>query len=450
MNKENVWNNLLLLLEKEVEPHIFNNFLKDTKQLEIDDEKLVVEVASKFHKDYLNENISPKIKKLLNQLLGKDLNLLFSISKEKTLPKSNLNEVKKGEIDNIINIKREEANLNSNYTFNNFIVGASNQFAHAASVAVSKNPSKAYNPLFIYSGVGLGKTHLLNAIGNKVIENFSNLKVLYVSGEKFANDLINSIQNGNAEKFRNKYRKIDVLLVDDVHFIAGKPATQEEFFHTFNTLYNDGKQIVLTSDKPPKEIPQLEERLKSRFQSGLLVDIAPPDLETREAILRKKAESEKIEISPEVIHYIAQKIKYNIRELEGAFIKLVALSTLLKKEINLELAKRAVKDFVKENLKNGTNIETIQQAVADYYGIDRKLLISKRRISEILIPRQIAMYITREITNASLPEIGKAFGSKDHSTVLHSIEKIRNLRQMDENINKAIEKIMKDLSVENL
>lgn len=449
MNKENLWDNVLLLIEKETEPHIFNSYLKDTKQVEINENHIVVEVASKFHKDYLTETLLPKITSILKQLVNKDISVLFTVTNQ-TKQAKEIKEVNELTSEEIISLKKREANLNLKYRFENFIVGASNQFAHAASLAVSKNPSKSYNPLFIYSGVGLGKTHLLNAIGNKVIENFNNLSVLYVSGEKFANELIQALQSGKMEKFRNRYRKIDVLLVDDVHFIAGKTATQEEFFHTFNTLYNDGKQIVLTSDKPPKEIPHLEERLKSRFQSGLLADIAPPDLETREAILYKKAEMEKISIPPEVIHYIAQKIKYNIRELEGAFVKLIALSTLLKKEINIELAKKAVKDIVKENVKKGTSIETIQQAVADYYGIDRKLLISKRRIAEVLLPRQIAMYIVRELTNASLPEIGRAFGSKDHTTVLHSIEKIRNLRNMDENINNAIEKIIRDLSVENL
>lgn len=452
MNKENLWDNILLLIEKEVNPHIFNNYLRDTRQLETKDDKLVIEVSSKFHKDYLNENLLPKIKYTLNQLLNKDISILFTIAKDKKLktPKLPKEKSQKKDTEQIKQFKKNEANLNFKYTFENFVVGSSNQFAHAACVAVAKSPSKAYNPLFIYSGAGLGKTHLLNAIGHRIIENKPELSVLYVSGEKFANDLIHSLQNGKMDRFRAKYRKIDVLLVDDVHFIAGKPATQEEFFHTFNTLHNAEKQIVLTSDRPPKEIPLLEERLKSRFQWGLLADISTPDLETREAILYKKAEMEKVKIPPEVIHYIAKKIKYNIRELEGAFVKLVALSTLLKKDIDIELAKKAIKDMIKENIKKGTTIETIQQAVADYYGIDRKLMISKRRITEILIPRQVAMYIAREITNSSTPEIGRAFGSKDHSTVIHAIEKIRNLRKMDDKLNQAIEKIIKDLTVENV
>ncbi len=452
MNKENLWDNILLLMEKEVNSHIFNNYLKDTRQLEISDNKLVVEVSSKFHKEYLNENLLPKIKTTLNQLLNKDISILFTIAKNKKIAISHSAKEKKHQVDieNIKQLKKNAANLNSKYTFENFVVGSCNQFAHAACMSVAKSPSKSYNPLFIYSGAGLGKTHLLNAIGHKIIDTRSELSVLYVSGEKFANDLILSLQNGKIENFRARYRKIDVLLVDDVHFIAGKPATQEEFFHTFNTLHNAEKQIVLTSDKPPKEIPLLEERLKSRFQWGLLADISSPDLETREAILYKKAESEGVKIPPEVIHYIAKKIKHNIRELEGAFIKIVALSTLLKKEIDINLAKKAVKDMIKENVKKGTTIETIQEAVADYYGIERKLLISKKRITEILIPRQVAMYIAREITNASTPEIGRAFGSKDHSTVIHAIEKIRNLRKMDNKLNNAIEKIIKDLSVENM
>ncbi len=452
MNKENLWDNLLLLMEKNVDSHIFNSYLKETRQLDINDDKVVVEVSSKFHKDYLSKNLLPKIRANLQQLLNKDISVLFTIAKDNSpkITNTTIRKIPTQSKENKTKIDKYNSNLNPKYTFNNFVVGASNQFAHAACMAVSNRPAKTYNPLFIYSGAGLGKTHLLNAIGNKLLSEKPELSVLYVSGEKFTNDLIHSLQNGKMDNFRNKYRKIDVLLVDDVHFIAGKTATQEEFFHTFNTLHNAEKQIILTSDRPPKEINHLEERLKSRFQWGLISDIVPPDLEIREAILYKKADAEKIKIQPEVIHYIAKRIKHNIRELEGAFIKLIALSTLLNKEIDLQLARKAVKDMIKDNVKEGTNIEQIQHAVADYYGIEHKSLISKRRISEILIPRQVAMYIIKEITNSSTTEIGRAFGSKDHSTVIHAIEKIKNLRKMDKSLNNAIEKIIKDLSVDSL
>ncbi|MBN1899607.1 MAG: chromosomal replication initiator protein DnaA [Spirochaetes bacterium] len=454
MNKNNLWNNILLLMEKELNPHIFKNYLKDTRQLDINNDKLTVEVSSKFHKEYLNSHLVNKIKSSLSQLLNKDISILFKIAKENKLnvpavPKEKLKEKTVNEKE-INDTKKLSANLNLKFSFENFVVGASNQFAHAACLSVAKSPSKTYNPLFIYSGAGLGKTHLINAIGDRIIETNSHLSVLYIPGDKFINDLIHSLQNGKMDSFRAKYRKIDVLLMDDVQFIAGKPATQEEFFHTFNTLYMNGKQIVLTSDKPPKEIPLLEERLRSRFQSGLLADIAFPDLETREAILYKKCEVEKVKIPPEVINYIAKKIKHSIRDLEGAFVKLVALTTLMNQEINLELAKKAVKDMIKENVKKGTTLDTIQQTVGDYYGIDKKQLCSKRRIREILIPRQVAMYIAREITNASTTEIGRSFGSKDHSTAIHAIEKIRNLRKMDNNLNASIEKIIKDLRMENM
>ncbi len=450
MKEENIWSNVLLLMEKEITPHIFENYLKDTKQIEFENNNLTIEVSSKFHKDYIKNKLLPEIKNKAYELLDKEIDINFKISKNRkknekkdiSIPEINKEDIIKGRI--------LKANLVSHFTFENFVVGENNKLAHAAALAVSKKHAKGYNPLFIYGGVGLGKTHLINAIGNKLINDYDDINVLYTTGDKFTNDVVFSIQSGKMESFGKKYKKLDVLLIDDIHSIAGRTSTQERFFHIFNDLYNAGKQIVLTSDRPPKEIKLLEERLRSRFQSGLLVDIGLPDLETREAILLKKAKDENVEIPPDVIHYIARKIKYNIRDLEGALIKLIAISTLLKKEIDLSLAKKSLNDYIKENIKKETPISKIQDCVADYFGVEKKLLISKKKTAGIVLPRQVAMYIAREITNMSTTEIGKNFGNKDHTTVLHAIEKIKNLKKMDKQLNEKIEKIIRELSKESV
>ncbi len=461
MNNDNVWSGILALMEKSITPHIFNNYLKDSKQIDLTDNSLIIEVNSKFHKDYINSKLLPEIKNKASELLNKDIAIEFKISKNKKKVTSNKTEdIHEPEIDEEKLLKKRilKSNLINQFTFNNFIVGENNRLAHAAAVAVSEKPAKAYNPLFIYGGTGLGKTHLINAIGNKLIREHKDINILYLSTEKFINDVIYAIQSSAGkmnsfsimDSFRRKYRKLDVILIDDIHLLAGKTRTQEEFFHTFNTLYNAEKQIVLTSDRPPKEIEQLEERLRSRFQSGLLVDIGLPDLETREAILYKKAKDENINIPPDVIHFIARKIKYSIRDLEGALVKLIAVSTLLNQEIDLKLAKKSLNDYIKENIKKETPMSKIQDIVADYFGIEKKLMLSKKRTAGIVLPRQVAMYIAREITNLSTTEIGKSFGSKDHTTVLHALEKIETLRKMDKNLNEKIEKIFKELNKESV
>ncbi len=336
--------------------------------------------------------------------------------------------------------------LNPKYTFDSFVIGNSNRFAHAASLAVAEAPAKAYNPLFIYGGVGLGKTHLMHAIGHYILDNNPKSQVVYVSSEKFTNELINSIKDDKNVEFRNKYRNIDILLVDDIQFIAGKERTQEEFFHTFNALYEANKQIIISSDRPPKEIPTLEDRLRSRFEWGLIADIQAPDFETRMAILKKKADVEKLNIPNEVMVYIATKIKSNIRELEGALIRIVAFSSLTNKEISVDLASEALKDIISSKQTKQVTIDIIQEVVANYYNLKIEDLKSSRRTRNIAFPRQIAMYLSRKLTDMSLPKIGEEFGGRDHTTVIHAYEKISNNLKKDESLQNAINELNKRIN----
>ncbi|SUY54196.1 chromosome replication initiator DnaA [Clostridium tetani] len=333
------------------------------------------------------------------------------------------------------------AMLNPKYTFDSFVIGNSNRFAHAASLAVAEAPAKAYNPLFIYGGVGLGKTHLMHAIGHYILQNNSNVKVVYVSSEKFTNELINSIKDDKNEEFRNKYRNVDVLLIDDIQFIAGKERTQEEFFHTFNALHEANKQIILSSDRPPKEIPTLEDRLRSRFEWGLIADIQAPDFETRMAILKKKADVEHLNIPNEVMVYIATKIKSNIRELEGALIRIVAFSSLTNKEISVDLASEALKDIISSKESNQVTIELIQDIVSSYFNLRVEDFKSSRRTRNVAFPRQIAMYLCRKLTDNSLPKIGEEFGGRDHTTVIHGYEKISTALKKDESLQKTVNEL---------
>lgn len=314
--------------------------------------------------------------------------------------------------------------LNPKYTFDTFVTGASNRLAEAASLAVSEAPARAYNPLLIYGGVGLGKTHLMQAIAHQVLEHKDKYEVCYISSETFTNEFIDAIRDGATVKFRNRYRHVDVLLVDDIQFMAGKETTQEEFFHTFNTLHEANKQIVLSSDRPPKEIPTLEERLRSRFEWGLISDIQTPDLETRVAILRKKAQIEGLSIPNEVMNFIGESIDTNIRELEGALIRLIAQASLSDREIDLELAQNILQDIIPNRRPKRVTIDGIMEVVADEYGLTVETLNSRKRTRAIAFPRQIAMYLARTMTDHSLPEIGKAFGGRDHSTVIHAVDKI--------------------------
>jgi chromosomal replication initiator protein len=340
-----------------------------------------------------------------------------------------------------VDIEPVELPLNPKYTFDTFVVGSSNQFAHAAAMAVAESPSKAYNPLYIYGGVGLGKTHLMHAIGHAIKTRNKHLCLTYISSERFMNELINSIRYDKTLAFREKYRNIDVLLIDDIQFLAGKERTQEEFFHTFNALYDAQKQIVITSDCPPREIPTLEERLHSRFEWGLIADIQPPDLETKVAILKRKAEQEKINLPDNVALFIASKIKSNIRELEGALVRLIAYSSLTGLPMSISLAQDTLKGIIDEEDKTIT-IELIQKTVADYYGLRISDLKSKNNSRSIAVPRQVAMYLCKRMTKASLPEIGREFGGKHHTTVLHSINKIGELYDQKEDFHRVINSLI--------
>ncbi|MFA5144856.1 MAG: chromosomal replication initiator protein DnaA [Candidatus Omnitrophota bacterium] len=335
-------------------------------------------------------------------------------------------------------------NLNPRYTFENFVIGQSNRHAHAYSLAVAESPAKTYNPLFIYGGVGLGKTHLIQAVCHQIIKNkgAANLKICYTSSEKFTNELIDAIQHHSTSNFRQKYRNMDVLVIDDIHFIAGKESTQEEFFHTFNTLYDAHKQIIFSSDRPPKEISNLQERLVSRFGWGLTTDIQPPDLETRVAILKKKIEREPVSVPDEVMFFIAQLIKTNIRELEGALIRTIAYSLLEEKPITMELTREVLKDLLKESKKLLT-VDFIQRCVAEEFGVSLQDLKARRRNKNIVLPRQIAMYLSREMTELSLPEIGAFFGGKDHTTVLHSYNKIKGDLNTNETLKEKVNEVIK-------
>lgn len=341
----------------------------------------------------------------------------------------------------------DSSSLNPKYTFDTFVTGSSNRFAHAAAMAVAESPGKVYNPFFMYGGVGLGKTHLMHAIGNRVLHNHPEMRVLYVSSEQFTNEIIRSIQEGTAEKFRQKYRNIDVLLVDDIQFLSGKTSTQEEFFHTFNTLHDAQKQIILSSDRPPREVERLEDRLRSRFEWGLITDIQAPDLETRIAILKNKAQLDHFSVPNDVMVYIASRIDSNIRELEGALTRVVAYASLIKKPVTTDLVTEALKDVFPNSKTKEVTMEVIQEIVASYFKIRIEDLHAKKRTRTIAYPRQIAMYLCRELTDTSLPQIGNFFGGRDHTTVLHACDKITKEKESDRKLttilNELIERIQK-------
>ena len=431
-----IWNKTLEIIKDYLSTPSYETWFKTTKALEETEDKLVIGVISEFGRDWIRSNYLPLIKEVIRAVAGKDLSLEFVVLKEKGKEEKIIKE-------EIIN--RRKLGLNENYTFNNFVVGDSNKLAHAASLAVAKNPGHSYNPLFIYGGVGLGKTHLIQAIGHYVLDTKPALKVVYVTSEIFTNEVIRSIQKGKMNDFHNKYRSVDVLLIDDIQFLAGKERTQEEFFHTFNALHNNYKQIVITSDRLPKEIPTLEDRLRSRFEWGLMVDIAPPDFETRVAILKKKAEKEKIKVPDDVIYYIAENIKSNIRELEGALIRLLAHASLNNSEITLDFTKRILSGIFGKIEKKKIDAEEIKKIVSSYFSISVEDIEGGKRSQDYTIPRQIAMYLIRELTNLSLPQIGNLFGGRDHTTVLYSIDKIKRELKKDENLKAAVEEIRRML-----
>lgn len=432
-----LWNKTLAILRDELSQTSFDTWLKSTSLVSYNQDLMVIAVPNSFAKEWLETRYYDLIQGTLALIVNHDVSISFVIQDKHFQPIQNLPS-KNGK--EFISPK-----LNPKYTFESFVIGNGNRFAHAAAKAVADAPAKAYNPLFIYGGVGLGKTHLMHAIGHFVQNKNPNYRVMYVSSEKFTNELINSIRDDKTEEFRNKYRTIDVLLVDDIQFLTGKERTQEEFFHTFNTLHDAEKQIIISSDKPPKEILTLEERLRSRFEWGLITDIQPPDFETRLAILRKKAQTENIVLSNEVLSFMAEKINSNIRILEGALSKVAAYAAVTDDPVDAVKAEEILKDILPQSQPKPITVDIIQEKVASFYKLRKEDLKAKKRTRNIAHPRQIAMYLTRDMTDLSLPVIGHSFGGRDHTTVMHACDKISNEIAENPSFSEEIEIIRKQI-----
>ena len=432
-----IWDQILTRIETKVNRHSFYTWFKPTAFVSDAGTAITVRVPNSLFKDWLTKHYSVVLSEALVEVRRPDASLIF-VAEGSALPAAVMDEarpVSPSEIEASAPVaSTTPAGLNLRYTFDTFIVGPSNQFAHAACNAVAEAPSRSYNPLFIYGGVGLGKTHLMHAIGQYVLQHDPSLKLTYISSERFMNEMINALRYDRILDFRERYRSVDVLLVDDIQFVSGKEGTQTEFFHTFNALYDAQKQIVLSSDHPPNEIPALEERLRSRFEWGLIADIQPPDIETKVAILKRKAESEAVPLPDAVAMYIAGRIKSNIRELEGSLIRLIAYASLTGQQISLPLAHEVLKNIL-DHEERAVTIEIIQKHVADYYNLKMVELKSRNNSKSVAMPRQIAMYLCKALTHASLPEIGRSFGGKHHSTVIHSVRKIEALRKRDGGFN---------------
>jgi chromosomal replication initiator protein len=444
-----IWAQVLEIIKETLGEQAWETWFRPINVRGFSDNTLTLEVPNKFFQTWIKDHYLESIKKSLKALAGEKeigLELVIAVKtpepqQEEAKPKPRRWFFRKTSQEP--SKTPDQSGLNQRLSFDNFVVGPSNRFAHAASLAVAESPARSYNPLFIYGGVGLGKTHLMQSIGTSLLKNNSRAKVTYISSEKFTNQLINAIQHRTTTQFRERYRNVDILLIDDIHFIAGKEATQEEFFHTFNTLYDAHKQIVLSSDRPPKDISTLEERLVSRFEWGLVTDIQPPDLETRIAILRKKNEQNNIRVPDDVVYFIADKVKLNIRELEGALIRVVAYSSLINEAISIDMAGSVLKDMILEDKK--ISIDSIQKKVAAYFDIRLTDMKAKKRTRAVVFPRQIAMYLARSLTESSLPEIGEYFGGRDHTTVLHAYEKIRGVLEKDPKLTDSVNRLIVEI-----
>lgn len=421
----------------------YNTWLKPLKIYDVQDNVITIlindEKIGHFGYDHIRNKYELLLKVSIEEIMNEPYEIKFVLA-------SQLDSINKNKDLSNVTKKNVPTFLNPRYTFDTFVVGGNNEFARAAALAVAENPGEIYNPLFIYGGVGLGKTHLMHSIAHFVLNQNPNTKVLYVTSEKFTNELIDAIQKKTTAQFREKYRSIDILLIDDIQFIIGKESTQEEFFHTFNTLHEAKKQIIISSDRPPKEMLTLEDRLRSRFEHGLMADIQPPDYETRMAILKKKEELDGLSIDEEVLSYIASNIKSNIRELEGALTKIVAYSRLKKKKLNLALAEMALKDIISPNEKKVITTDLIVEVVAEHYNIQPSDIYSKNKSRNVSYPRQIAMYLCRKLTDASVTDIGKALGNRDHSTVLHGFEKIAKDMEKDASLHNTIDVLIKKIN----
>jgi chromosomal replication initiator protein len=446
-----LWDDTLAHLELNLSPQHFSTWIKPLKLVKIEQDMVYLEVPNRFVLDWVKENYSKLIQKNLSDLSAVSYRLHFDVSNQvvaqipKTTPVVDT-PVAVVANKNIVNkTNSADLNLNRKYTFEEFVAGSSNQFAYAAAMAVANNPATTYNPLFIYGGVGLGKTHLVNAIGNTILKKSPQMRICYYTSEKFMNELINSLRYNRMDEFRNKFRSMDVLLIDDIQFIAGKERTQEEFFHTFNALYDSHKQIIVTSDKFPKDIPGLEERLRSRFEWGLIADIQAPDVETKMAILKMKAEQNSINLPEDVAQFLANSICNNVRELEGYLIRIGAYASLTSVPISLEMARDVLKDILIERNRELT-VEEIVKKVSLHFNIKISDIKSAKRLKAVVLPRQIAMYISRQLTSSSYPEIGDRFGGKDHSTIIHAIRKIEKLMEEDFQLKSTIENLKKELT----
>ncbi len=438
---EELWEGALEQLRERIGKHNFETWIRPVRIKEKNKDNISLEVPNKFFRDWLVEHFLEQIEAILSDVARHQVKVSVAINHQL---QSKSGQVKRQEIERPR--LRRINNLIPKYTFENFVVGNSNQFAHAASVAVANQPGEHYNPLFIYGGVGLGKTHLVNAIGHNIADKRPSLKVFYLSSESFMNELIGSLRRDRMDEFKTKFRNIDVLILDDVQFIAGKERTQEEFFHTFNSLYESHRQIIITSDKFPKEIPGLEDRLRNRFEWGLIADIQPPDMETRVAILQKKAEAEGLELAHDVAIFLASHIDSNVRELEGSLTRLGAFASLTKAHITIDLAKEVLQNTLRGTQKEIT-VENIQKTTCDYFNIRLGDLKAKRRTKNIAFPRQVAMYLCRKYTSTSFPAIGYKFGGRDHSTVIHASKAIEKRIKEDPRMQSTIEKLEKNLNI---
>jgi chromosomal replication initiator protein len=434
-----LWEQVKERVRSHVNEQSFSTWFSPTKQERFSEGTLIVSVPSKFFRDWLNENFQVLIRETASAIAGRECTVIFQPVERKPAEEER---PRQDDLPFTRTIHHGGTILNRKYTFDTFVVGSSNQMAHAASLAVADGHSKTYNPLFLYGGVGLGKTHLLHAIGHRFLERNPGSRVMYLAAETFINERINSIRYERMPSFRSRYRNMDLLLIDDIQFIAGKEKTQEEFFHTFNSMYESHKQIVLTSDKVPRDIPDLEERLRSRFEWGLIADIQSPDLETKIAILRKKAEQNAISLPDDVALFMANSIKSNIRELEGSLIRLGAYASLGNRDITLEFARDTLKDVLAAGDRTIT-IDEIKREVAAYFGIKITDLVSKRRTQNLVYPRQLAMHLCRQLTSSSLPVIGKMFGGRDHSTVIHSLNMISQKMKTSVEVQNTIDTITK-------
>lgn len=440
-----LWDKGINIIKDKISQQNFDTWIRPIRVASMEGNQVHIAVPNKFFREWLTENYQPLITEVLSSVAGIELIVNFMIGDGGGIPAQNPAREKAPPATRKTSRIKPHASLNQHYHFDRFVVGASNQFAHAAAVSVAEQPAKNYNPLFIYGGVGLGKTHLLNAIGLHALSLYPQMNVVYVSAEEFLNELVSSIRFDKMPKFREKYRNIDYLLIDDIQFIAGKGKTEEEFFHTFNTLHDSGKQIVVTSDKFPKDIPNLEGRLRSRFEWGLIADIQPPEIETRIAIIEKKAQENKICLPKNVAHYIAVNAESNIRELEGFLIRIAAYSSLREREIDLDLAKEVLKKIIKQLEKEDITIDDIIKAVAAKTGVKISDIKSQKKNKNIAQARQAAMYLSRKLTNASFPDIGEKVGGRDHSTVIYANSKMKRVLETDTKLKNLIDEIENNL-----